>query len=73
MSELLDPQVILATVVYCLIGAVVFGLAFFAMVKMSPFSVRKELEEDQNIALAVVFGSVVIGFAIIIGSVMVSG
>ncbi len=70
MSELLDPQVILATLVYCLIGAVVFGLAFFVMVKVSPFSMRKELEEDQNVALGILFGSVVIGFAIIIGSVM---
>ena len=70
MSELLDPQVILATLVYCLIGAVVFGLAFFVMVKVSPFSMRKELEEDQNVALGILFGSVVIGCAIIIGSGM---
>ena len=68
MSEYLSLPQIVATVVYTVIGAVVFGVAFAAMVKLSPFSIRKELEEDQNIALAVLFGSVVIGLSIIIAA-----
>ncbi len=73
MSELLDPQVILATLAYCAIGAVIFGLTILAVVKLAPFSVRKEIEEDQNVALGIVLGALVIGFAIIIGAVMISG
>ena len=73
MPELLDPEILLATLVYTVIGAIVFALAFWAVVKLSPFSVRKELEEDQNVALAIVIGSILIGFSIIIGAVMVSG
>jgi hypothetical protein len=33
---------------------------------VAPFSIRKEIEEDQNIALAIVMASVVIGIAMII-------
>ena len=65
---MLDLTHLLATVVYTVWGMVVFGVAFFVMVKLSPFSVTKEIEEDQNTALAVLFGSVIIGLAIIIGA-----
>ena len=73
MTELLDSQVILATLVYCAIGAVVFGLTTMAVVKLAPFSVRKEIEVDQNTALGIVMGSLIIGFAMIISAVMISG
>ncbi len=36
------------------------------MGKVTPFSLRKEIEEDQNIALAIVMASVIIGIAMII-------
>jgi uncharacterized membrane protein YjfL (UPF0719 family) len=45
-----------------------FGLAFFVIEKLSPFSTRKEIEEDQNVALAILIGSVIIGIAIIVAS-----
>jgi uncharacterized membrane protein YjfL (UPF0719 family) len=35
---------------------------------MTPFSLRKEIEEDQNVALGVVLGAVVIGIAIIVAA-----
>jgi len=35
---------------------IVFGIAFKIFVKLSPFSVRKEIEEDQNTALAIILG-----------------
>jgi uncharacterized membrane protein YjfL (UPF0719 family) len=46
----------------------VMGASFIVIVRMTPFSVRKEIEEDQNTALAVLLGSVFIGLAIIIGA-----
>jgi putative membrane protein len=57
-----------STVFYTLFGIVVFALAFFAMVKISPFSIRKEIEADQNTALAIVIASVILGLAIIIAA-----
>ena len=50
------------------LGIIIFGLAYLIMVKISPFSVTKEIEEDQNTALAIIYGSVFIALAIIISS-----
>jgi uncharacterized membrane protein YjfL (UPF0719 family) len=60
-------QVILA-LVFTAIGLFVFGLFFAILPKLLPFSFRKEIEEDQNTALAIVIGSIVIGIAIIIAA-----
>lgn len=49
-------------------GIIIFLLAFFIMVKLSPFSVKKEIEEDQNIALGILYGSVFIALAILISA-----
>lgn len=61
---------ILSTIVYAVIGLVVFGVAFLIMDKITPFSLRKEIEEDQNTALAIIMGAVFISLAIIIQAAM---
>lgn len=60
--------VLVTTVVFVILGLVVFALAFLIIVKASPFSVRKELAEDQNMALAIVIASVILGTSIIIAA-----
>ncbi len=61
-------SVLISTLVFVLLGIVIFALAFFVIVKASPFSVRKEIEEDQNVALAIVIGAVIIGIALIVSA-----
>ena len=56
------------TVIYALLGVVIFGAAFSVATKVIPFSVRKEIEEDQNIALAIILGSVILGLSIIVAA-----
>jgi putative membrane protein len=63
-------NVFLATVIYTLFGLFVFGLAFWVIVKISPFSIRKEIEDDQNTALAILIGSVILGLAVIIAATL---
>ena len=60
--------VVVTTLVFVVIGLIIFALAFLIIAKATPFSVRKELEEDQNIALAIVIGSVILGSALIIAA-----
>ncbi|MBZ0121056.1 MAG: DUF350 domain-containing protein [Sandaracinaceae bacterium] len=60
----------LETVVFVLIGLVLFAFAFWLITKVAPFSVRKEIEEDQNTALAIVIGSVILGIAWIVAAAM---
>ena len=57
-----------ATLVYTLVGLAAFSFVFWICVKISPVSVRKEIEDDQNVALAVLVGSVFIGIALIIAA-----
>lgn len=56
------------TLIFVLIGLIVFAVSFFVIEKITPFSIRKEIEEDQNIALAILIGSMIIGIALIISS-----
>lgn len=60
--------IVITTVVFVVLGLIVFALAFVIIAKAAPFSVRKEIEDDQNIALAIVIGSVILGSAIIIAA-----
>jgi uncharacterized membrane protein YjfL (UPF0719 family) len=58
----------LVTLAYTVFGLVIFGVAFWLITKLVPFSIRKEIEDDQNTALAIVIGAVLLGLAIIIAS-----
>lgn len=67
MSELVIKHLEAASI-FSVLGLAVFALAFAIMAKLSPFSVRKEIEHDQNTALAILMGSVILGIAHIIAS-----
>lgn len=68
----MDWQILLSHVisgaVFTIIGLIAFGLSLWLFVKISPFSVRKEIEEDQNVALGVIMGAMLIGIAMIISA-----
>ena len=66
MNQMAD--LIVETLAFTLIGLVMFALAFWIIVKVSPFSIRKELEDDQNIALGIVIAAVIIGIALIVAA-----
>jgi uncharacterized membrane protein YjfL (UPF0719 family) len=59
---------VVASVVYALIGVGIFAVAFMLMEKIAPFSLRKELAEDDNVAVGILLGSIMIGLSIIIAS-----
>jgi uncharacterized membrane protein YjfL (UPF0719 family) len=56
------------TVVFVVLGLIVFALAFLIIAKSTPFSVRMEFEDYQNIALAIVIAAVILGSALIIAA-----
>lgn len=60
--------VLFTTIVFVLIGLIVFAVAFFIVVLVAPFSVKKEIEDDQNTALAIIIGALIIGISIIIAA-----
>jgi uncharacterized membrane protein YjfL (UPF0719 family) len=62
-----------ATISFVLVGLAFFGLAFGVLVKVIKVPLRKEIEEDQNVALAVLVGSVILGISIIIAAAVHGG
>lgn len=57
-----------AAAVYALLGIVLFALAFFAIERMTPGTLWRELIDEHNTALAVVVGAMSIGVSIIIAA-----
>jgi len=70
-------QIILAEVIsmlfYSAIGMLLLWVAWKVIDIVTPFPIIKEIEEDQNTALAILIGSVFLSMAIIIAAVVVSG
>lgn len=61
-------EVLVTTLIFVLIGLIFFAVAFFIMERVTPFSIRKEIEEDHNTALGIVIGAMILGIAMIIAA-----
>lgn len=70
LANLIDAAIenMIPAALYALLGFALYGLFWLIVVKISPFSVRKELEDDQNTALGIVLGCGMLGIAIIIAA-----
>lgn len=66
MSELLTHVV--ESLIFAFVGVAVLEVTFLVIVKVMPFSVRKEIEEDQNTALGVMLGCLFLGISVIIAA-----
>lgn len=58
----------LKSLLFTLLGLSLFAGSFLLLQKCVPFSIRKEIEEDQNTALAVLLGAVFLGIALIVAA-----
>jgi putative membrane protein len=61
-------KTVLASLVYSVVGIAVFAVCFLVIKVVTPFSIRKEIEEDHNTALAIVIGAVILGISLIIAA-----
>ena len=59
-------EVLVTTLIFVFIGIVFFAVAYGILSRI--FNIHKEIEEDQNTALGIVIGSIMIGIAIIIAA-----
>lgn len=59
---------LLVAAVFSILGLAILGLVWLILVKVLPFSLRKEMEDDQNVALGIVLGSLILGISIIIAA-----
>ncbi|WP_299920855.1 DUF350 domain-containing protein [uncultured Pelagimonas sp.] len=63
---------VVGTIVYTALGMFLMWVTWKVLDWITPFPIMKEIEEDQNIALAVVIGMLFISISIIIAAVIVS-
>ena len=52
------------SVLYSVLGCVVLCVSFWIIEKVLPFSITKEIAEDQNVGLGIILGAFIIGAAI---------
>jgi uncharacterized membrane protein YjfL (UPF0719 family) len=57
---------VVAAVIFGVLGVVLFAMALKVIVRVVPFSVAKEIAEDQNVALAIVLASIFLGLSVIL-------
>ena len=59
---------LLASVVYSLVGIVLLVISFYVFDKLTPGTLRKEILEDQNTALAILGAAFMLAVALIISA-----
>ena len=59
---------LVAAFVFATLGLAVLSIWFWLIVKFAPFSVVREIEQDQNTALGIIIGSSIIGVSLIIAA-----
>ena len=64
--ELLGHMKIAA--IFAFMGLLIMAIVWGVLIKILPFSLRKEIEVDQNTALAIVLGCLILGISIIIAA-----
>jgi putative membrane protein len=61
---------IISTIFYTGLGVALMALCWWLITRLSPFPVVKEIEQDQNVALAILIAAVFLSLAIIIAAVL---
>ena len=61
---------LIPTAIYFVVGLTMFGISLLVMEKATPFSIREEITEKQNVALAIVVGATVVGLAILLSALL---
>ena len=68
MPEFFDPKILFNSLVYSLLGVIVFWVSFIIIDKITPYDLWGEIVEKKNVALAIVVGAMCLGIAVIVAS-----
>ncbi|MDD2924904.1 DUF350 domain-containing protein [Rhodoferax sp.] len=66
--EWIRPGVLLGSLVFALMGVVIFWLAFIVIDKLTPYNLWEEIVEKQNKALAMVVAAMSLGICLIVAA-----
>ena len=66
--EWLKPAAFLGSIVYALMGVIVFWVSFVIVDKITPYDLWGEIVEKKNVALAIVVGAMCLAIGIIVAA-----
>ncbi|MDQ3058972.1 MAG: DUF350 domain-containing protein [Pseudomonadota bacterium] len=66
--EWFRPAAFLGSILFALVGVVVFWLSFVIIDKLTPYDLWQEIVEKQNLALGVVVAAMCLGISIIVAA-----
>ncbi len=66
--EMLKPGVLIVSLVYALLGVLMFWLCFVIIDKITPYDLWGEIVEKKNVALALVVAAMSLGICIIVAA-----
>lgn len=66
--EWLKASAFFGSILYALIGVVVFLVTFIVIDKLTPYDLWEEIVEKQNTALSIVVAAVALGISIIVAA-----
>jgi uncharacterized membrane protein YjfL (UPF0719 family) len=66
--EWLKPGAFFGSILYALIGVMLFLLSFIVIDKLTPYNLWEELVDKQNVALSIVVGAMVLGISFIVAA-----
>lgn len=66
--EWLKPAAFFGSILFALIGVVIFWLCFVLIDKITPYKLWDELVDKQNVALALVVAAMALGISIIVAA-----
>ncbi len=66
--EWLKPGAFVGSILFALVGVIVFWVSFVIIDKLTPYKLWEELVEKQNVALAVVVGAMCLGISVIVAA-----
>lgn len=61
-------QPVFDSILYSAVGTLVLLAAFWFIEKILPFSMKKEIEQDHNVALGIILGAFIVGLSIIVST-----
>jgi uncharacterized membrane protein YjfL (UPF0719 family) len=64
----MDTASIINSLIYALLGVVIFITSFIIVDKLTPYDLWKQLVEEKNTALAIVVGAAALGICVIIAA-----
>lgn len=66
--EWLRPAALLGSILYAVIGVLVFWIAFVILDKLTPYDLWQEIVEKQNVALGLVVAAMSLGICLIVAA-----